>query len=115
LGAIAGANSNLAKGVNVNGQVVGTAYFPQTQYHPPKPGKHVAFIYSNGGLVDLNTLIPAGTGFPAGHGGIVELAFVAYQHIAVRKQYRGSGGTSPVLSCWRWSSSALWMDHKVRR
>ena len=63
LGAIAGANSNLAKGVNVNGQVVGTAYFPQTQYHPPKPGKHVAFIYSNGGLVDLNTLIPAGTGF----------------------------------------------------
>ena len=63
LGAIAGAASNLAKGINIAGQVVGTAYFPQTQYHPPKPGKHVPFISSSGGLVDLNTLIPTGTGF----------------------------------------------------
>jgi probable HAF family extracellular repeat protein len=63
LGAITGALSNLAKGINIAGQVVGTAYFRQTQYHPPKPGKHVPFIHSTGGLVDLNTLIPTGTGF----------------------------------------------------
>jgi probable HAF family extracellular repeat protein len=63
LGGIAGAISNLAKGVNISGQVVGTAYFPTTQYHPYKPGKHVAFIHGSGGLVDLNTLIPTGTGF----------------------------------------------------
>ena len=63
LGAITGAASNLAKGITIAGQVVGTAYFAPTQYEPPKPGKHVAFIYSNGGLVDLNTLIPSGTGF----------------------------------------------------
>jgi probable HAF family extracellular repeat protein len=60
LGAIAGAVSSLAKGINIAGQVVGTAFFSPTQYHPPKPGKHVPFIYSGGGLVDLNTLIPAG-------------------------------------------------------
>ncbi len=63
LGAITGALSNLAKGINIAGQVVGTAYFRQTQYHPPKPGKHVPFIHKTGGLVDLNTLIPSGTGF----------------------------------------------------
>ena len=45
------------------GQIVGTAIFAQTQYHPPKPGKHVPFISTTSGLVDLNTLIPSGTGF----------------------------------------------------
>ena len=60
LGAIAGAASSLAKGVNLAGQVVGIAYFAPTQYHPPKPGKHVPFIYSNGGVVDLNTMIAPG-------------------------------------------------------
>lgn len=60
LGAIAGAVSSLAKGINIAGQVVGTALFSPTQYEPPKPGKHVPFIHSGGGLVDLNTLIPSG-------------------------------------------------------
>ena len=32
-------------------------------YHPPKPGKHVPFIHSTGGLVDLNKLIPSDSGF----------------------------------------------------
>jgi probable HAF family extracellular repeat protein len=63
LGAITGALSNLAKGINIAGQVMGTAYFRQTQYHPPKPGKHVPFIHKTGGSVDLNMLIPSGTGF----------------------------------------------------
>jgi len=63
LGAIAGAASSLAKGINIAGQVVGTACFTPTQYHPFKPGKHVPFIYSNGGVVDLNTLIPSGGAF----------------------------------------------------
>jgi len=63
LGAIARAASNTAKGINLAGQTVGTAIFRQTQYHPPKPGKHVPFISTNSGLVDLNTLIPSGTGF----------------------------------------------------
>jgi probable HAF family extracellular repeat protein len=63
LGTITGAASNLAKGINIAGQVVGTAFFAPTQYEPPKPGKHVPFIYSGGGLVDLNTLIPSGSGF----------------------------------------------------
>jgi probable HAF family extracellular repeat protein len=63
LGTIAGAASNVGLGINLSGQVVGTAIFPQTQYHPPKPGKHVPFISTTEGLVNLNTLIPAGTGF----------------------------------------------------
>lgn len=63
LGTISGAASNHGLGINLSGQVVGTAVFPQTQYKPPKPGKHVPFISTSGGLVNLNTLIPAGTGF----------------------------------------------------
>src|ERR1019366_5492602 len=63
LGTIAGAASNVGMGINLSSQVVGTAIFPQTQYHPPKPGKHVPFISTTKGLVDLNTLIPPGTGF----------------------------------------------------
>jgi probable HAF family extracellular repeat protein len=63
LGAISGALASTAKAVNISGQVVGTAVFRQTQYHPPKPGKHVPFIATANGLVDLNTLIPPGTGF----------------------------------------------------
>ena len=63
LGAISGALGSTAKAINISGQVVGTAYFRQTQYHPPKPGKHVPFISTTKGLVDLNTLIPPGTGF----------------------------------------------------
>jgi probable HAF family extracellular repeat protein len=63
LGAIPGAGSSTAKAINIAGQIVGTAVFAQTQYHPPKPGKHVPFISTTGGLIDLNTLIPSGTGF----------------------------------------------------
>jgi probable HAF family extracellular repeat protein len=63
LGVISGALASTAKAVNISGQVVGTAVFRQTQYHPPKPGKHVPFLSTTKGLVDLNTLIPAGTGF----------------------------------------------------
>jgi hypothetical protein len=36
--------------------------FRQTQYHPSKPGKHVPFLSTSSGLVDLNTLIPSGSG-----------------------------------------------------
>jgi probable HAF family extracellular repeat protein len=63
LGAIIGASASRATSVNLSGVVVGTAFFPQTQYHPFKPGKHVPFISTASGLVNLNTLIPAGTGF----------------------------------------------------
>jgi probable HAF family extracellular repeat protein len=63
LGAISGAAASTAKAINSSGHIVGTAVFPQTQYHPPKPGKHVPFISTTGGLVDLNTLIPLGSGF----------------------------------------------------
>jgi probable HAF family extracellular repeat protein len=62
LGGISGASASRATGINLSGQIVGTAFFPQTQYHPPKPGKHVPFISSSGGLVNLNTLIQSGTG-----------------------------------------------------
>jgi probable HAF family extracellular repeat protein len=63
LGAISGAEASRATGINLSGQIVGTGFFRQTQYHPFKPGKHVPFISTSGGLVDLNTLIQTGTGF----------------------------------------------------
>jgi probable HAF family extracellular repeat protein len=63
LGAISGASASRATAINISGQIVGTAFFPQTQYHPPKPGKHVPFLSTASGLVNLNTLIPSGTGF----------------------------------------------------
>lgn len=63
LGAISGAASTRATAINISGQIVGTALFPQTQYHPPKPGKHVPFLVEANGLVNLNSLIPSGTGF----------------------------------------------------
>ena len=50
-------------GINLSGQVVGTAIFPQMQYHPSKSGKHVPFISITNGLVDPNALIPGGSGF----------------------------------------------------
>ena len=63
LGGISGAAASRATGINLSGQVIGTSFFPQTQYHPPKPGKHVPFISTSSGLVNLNTLIQTGTGF----------------------------------------------------
>jgi probable HAF family extracellular repeat protein len=65
LGVLPGAatSSNTATGVNSSGQVVGTTVYPITGYHPRKGGNHVAFVYQNGGLVNLNTLVPANSGF----------------------------------------------------
>jgi len=63
LGAFPGAVGTKATGINLAGQIVGTAVFRQVSYEPPIPGKHVPFIVSNGALVDLNTLIPTNTGF----------------------------------------------------
>jgi probable HAF family extracellular repeat protein len=62
LGVITGAPQNEAKAINASGQIVGTSVLPST-YKPFKAGKHVPFISTAGGLVDLNTLIAAGTGF----------------------------------------------------
>ena len=50
-------------GINTAGEVIATAFFPVQSYHPFRPGKHVALIFRNGVLVDLNTLIPANSGF----------------------------------------------------
>lgn len=50
-------------GVNSSGQVIATGFFPIQSYHPFRPGKHVGYIIRNGALVDLNTLIPANSGF----------------------------------------------------
>jgi hypothetical protein len=62
LGAITGASATRATAINISVQIVGTAFFPQTQYHPPKPGKHVPFVLTPSGLVNLNTLIPTNSG-----------------------------------------------------
>jgi probable HAF family extracellular repeat protein len=58
-----GAFQASADAINTAGQIVGTAIFPPVFYHPYRPGRHVAVIPTARGLVDLNTLIPAGTGF----------------------------------------------------
>jgi len=62
LGNFTGAVGSSATGINTNGQIVGTAQFPNI-YHPFRAGKHVAFIVMSGTLIDLNTLIPPGSGF----------------------------------------------------
>jgi probable HAF family extracellular repeat protein len=62
LGGVTGAATH-ATGINTAGEVVGTAIFPQTSYHPPKPGKHVGLIFRAGAVIDLNTLIPPNSGF----------------------------------------------------
>jgi probable HAF family extracellular repeat protein len=62
LGTIPGADSNVALGINLSGQIVGTSIYPST-YKPFRAGKHVPFISTASGLVDLNTLIPSDTGF----------------------------------------------------
>jgi probable HAF family extracellular repeat protein len=63
LGNFTGAQGSEATAINTAGQIVGTAVFPTVFYHPYRPGKHVAVISTARGLVDLNTLIPAGSGF----------------------------------------------------
>lgn len=62
LGNLTGAQGSGATAINTAGQIVGTAIFPPT-YKPFRAGKHVPFISTAGGLVNLNTLIPSGTGF----------------------------------------------------
>ncbi len=63
LGGVTGASATHGTGINGSGQVIATAYYPVQSYHPFIPGKHVAYIVRNGALVNLNTLIPANSGF----------------------------------------------------
>jgi probable HAF family extracellular repeat protein len=63
LGGFSGSDATIALGVNTSGQVIGTAYFPVQSYHPFRPGKHVALVFNSRGPVDLDTLIPANSGF----------------------------------------------------
>jgi probable HAF family extracellular repeat protein len=62
LGNLTGAVASHATAVNTAGEIVGTAIFPPI-YKPSRPGKHVPFISTTAGLVNLNTLIPSGSGF----------------------------------------------------
>jgi probable HAF family extracellular repeat protein len=62
LGNLPGAQGSEATAINSSGEIVGTAVFPPI-YKPFRAGKHVPFITTAGGLVNLNTLIPAGSGF----------------------------------------------------
>jgi probable HAF family extracellular repeat protein len=62
LGVINGAAQNEAKAINASGQIVGTSVLPGT-YKLFRAGQHVPFIATASGLVNLNTLIPSGTGF----------------------------------------------------
>jgi probable HAF family extracellular repeat protein len=63
LGGFAGASATIALGINASGQVIGTAFFPVQSYHPFRPGKHVALLFTSSGPVDLDTLIPPNSGF----------------------------------------------------
>jgi probable HAF family extracellular repeat protein len=72
LGTVAGATLGaLATGINDAGQIVGQATFPKVLISPASPGKRavykpsfrVGFVVQNGALVDLDTLIPANSGF----------------------------------------------------
>lgn len=60
LGAAAGAIGTQATGINASGQIVGTAFIKGDYTHPTK---HIGFIVHNGAPVDLDTLIPANSGF----------------------------------------------------
>jgi probable HAF family extracellular repeat protein len=62
LGNFTGAQGSEATAINTAGEIVGTAIFPPI-YRPFRAGKHVAVISTTSGLVNLNTLIPAGSGF----------------------------------------------------
>lgn len=50
-------------GINTAGQVIATAFFPVKSYHPFVPGKHVALIFRNNSLADLNKSISSTSGF----------------------------------------------------
>jgi TM2 domain-containing membrane protein YozV len=54
----------LTTGINASGQIVGVAIFPAIYAkHGGRGITHVGFIILNGTPVDLDTLIPAGSGF----------------------------------------------------
>jgi probable HAF family extracellular repeat protein len=65
LGMMPGATvGNMATSINNSGQVVGVSIFPILYNKKPlHPTTHVGFIFRSGVLVDLNTLIPANSGF----------------------------------------------------
>jgi probable HAF family extracellular repeat protein len=62
LGAFSGVATH-GTGINTSGQVIATAFFPVKSYHPFIPGKHVALVFRNNSLADLNKSIPANSGF----------------------------------------------------
>jgi probable HAF family extracellular repeat protein len=63
LGGYPGATGTSASGINSAGQIIGVAGFKVTSYHPFIPARTIALLVRNGGLVDLDTLIPANSGF----------------------------------------------------
>jgi probable HAF family extracellular repeat protein len=62
LGGVTGAGFH-ATGINTAGQIIATAFYPVQSYHPFRPGKHVAYIIGASGPVNLNTRIPANSGY----------------------------------------------------
>ena len=72
LGTVSGATLGaLATGINDAGQIVGQATFPKVLISPASPGKRakytpsfrVGFVVQNGVPTDLNSLVPAKSGF----------------------------------------------------
>jgi probable HAF family extracellular repeat protein len=63
LGAVPGATGTSVSSLNNSGQVVGSAFFPTGYGAPPRKSSHIGWVLQNGALVDLNTLIPANSGF----------------------------------------------------
>ena len=67
LGGYPGATGTSASGINTAGQIIGAAGFPVKSYHPFIPATSIALLVRNGSLVDLDTLIPANSGFTLNH------------------------------------------------
>lgn len=57
-----GATGGAAFGINLSGQIVGFAGFPGSS-HPFRPAVQHAVMFTNGGAVDLNSLIPPNSGY----------------------------------------------------
>jgi probable HAF family extracellular repeat protein len=62
VGSVTGASLR-GSGINTAGEVIATAIYPMTSYHPPRPGKHVAYVFGSSGPINLNTLIPPNSGY----------------------------------------------------
>ena len=67
LGGYPGATGTSASGINTAGQIIGNAGFPVKSYHPFIPATSIALLVRNSTLVDLDTLIPANSGFTLNH------------------------------------------------